>query len=399
MKDKTFRLWPFQDWELEQQQAWLSDMAQRGWHLHSPGPGLASFRKDKAADMRYRCEVAAEENMEQIELYQAAGWEYVGRRNSVLIFRAPVDEQIPEIHTDSAEQAPTLRLLMRNLWLTLLPFIVLATVALGAGGSPGFVEKRLLEANWLDLLSILFLLYVFVSSLRGLFHTAGLIRKLKSGRPLANNVPYQQVLRRRQLLGPAILLLAVVLLASQIGGRIYEAQTSNFPPIPVGELPMARLSQLLDAAGYSEYHPSLAGTFLSESVKGDVFNYFRERTSLLFPVQQELSEVYDVPGVPAPDSPEGHYRPTLVTRRYVARTPALARLLAQQLARGKERELFRMKDLQPTELPGVDAFWRKNAENAHAFIIVKDCVILDVFYSGMEPVAQLIELQLAQLPG
>ncbi len=397
MKDRVRRLlWPFQDWELEQQQAWLADMAKQGWHLRSTGPGLASFRKGEQANVRYRCEIAPDANQEQIELFQAAGWEYVGRRNCVLVFRAPVDEQIPEIHTDSREQAPTLRLLVRNLLVSLLPFLVLTVIVLGPGSSPDFVEQQLLEANWLDLLSLSFLLYVFVISLRGLFHTAGLIRKLKRGRSLENNVPYRTVLRRRQLVVPVMLLMAVALIASHIGARISDAQSTNFPPIPERELPMVRLSQLLDQAGYTEYHRSRTGTFLAERVKGDVFNYYRERGNLLFPVQQKMSEKFDVPGVAAPDQPT--YSPILITRRFEARNPDLARLLAEQVASREKADIFRMTNLQPAELPGVDGFWRQDEGEAHAFVLLKGNVVVDVYYNGIDPIEQLIELQLAKLP-
>ena len=97
-------MWLFEDWELEQQQAWLSDMARQGWHLHRLKP-LVTFTKGTPAHMRYRCDVAEADNDEQLALYAAAGWEYVGRRRNTQIYRAPEDASIPEIYTDSSEQA------------------------------------------------------------------------------------------------------------------------------------------------------------------------------------------------------------------------------------------------------------------------------------------------------
>lgn len=395
MKDKLRRLWVFHEWELEQQQAWLSDLAAQGWHLKSPRPGLASFLRGEPARMRYRCEIAAEENPEQIELYQAAGWEYVGRRANVLIFRAPMDDQIPEIHTDSREQALTLRLLKRNLWISLAGAAIWFMAIICGLRCPQFVSSQLLSADWLDLVGVLFVVHIFFQYLRGMFHLARLAGKLRQGRPLEHSVPYQQVLRRRQLIVPVTLLLAVLVITGSIVPRLFGVQATGFPPIPGGELPMARLSQLLEQAGYTEYRTSLSGAFLAERVGGDVYNYYRVRSSLLVPVQQQLGEKLDVPGVAASDEPT--YSPLLITRRYEARTPGLARLLATQLAAREESDLFYMANLQPAVLPGADGFWRRDIDGSHAFILLKGNLVIDVFYSGLEPIEQLIDLQLAKL--
>ncbi|MGI6344582.1 MAG: DUF2812 domain-containing protein [Bacillota bacterium] len=124
-------LWWFEEWELEEMQNWLSEMAQQGWHLES-GDGRASFRQGSRQRVRYRCEYGDVEGLpaEQLEIYAAAGWEYVRQHGHVHIFRAPDDQSIPEIHTEVASRLRMLRPLARNLILSALLFVAWVTLSL-----------------------------------------------------------------------------------------------------------------------------------------------------------------------------------------------------------------------------------------------------------------------------
>ena len=67
--------------------------------------------------MHYRIEVTPKNviNDEQIDLYEANGWDYVTSVQNFHVFSSPVERNAPEIHTDPAEQSYTLHQLNEKL--------------------------------------------------------------------------------------------------------------------------------------------------------------------------------------------------------------------------------------------------------------------------------------------
>jgi hypothetical protein len=387
VRRKLRRIWPFEDWELEQQQAWLADMASQGWHLSGLRP-LATFVKGDPARMRYRVDISDSEDAEQIALYEAAGWEYVGRRLNVQIFRAPTDASIPEIYTDEVEQAATLRLLNRNLWASLLfPAIYLTTLAIGLFYSHQLIVAVVLKFGWMHLLGAALLTYSAVQSLRGLLHITRLRSRLLRGQGLGST-PYQRLLGRRSAIIPAFILLGTLFIGLSLYGR-FAGGNSRFPPIPSAELPMARLSDLLQQAGYQQFRHSDQAAWLYERAGGDVLNYYRKQSSLLVPVQEELREKMEVVGYPEHSA----FSPMMSTARYVAQAPAIARLLAEGMA-ARKPDVFQLGQLSPATLEGVDGFWLRSEDNVHGFILLKGNVVVDVYYQGLEPLEQVLGLHL-----
>ncbi|MGI6364796.1 MAG: DUF2812 domain-containing protein [Bacillota bacterium] len=112
-----FRFWFLFSWQIGQIQAWLEAMAARGWHLSRFGDFLAVFRQGPPGEVRYRCDCFKFRNPElrdKIDLYAAAGWQYLGSRGETHIFRAE-DPAAPEIHTDPQEYISATTRLRRGL--------------------------------------------------------------------------------------------------------------------------------------------------------------------------------------------------------------------------------------------------------------------------------------------
>ena len=291
--------------------------------------------------------------------------------------------------SDSSEQAFTLRLLTRGLWQStaaILGFLSLFILTLLA--SDGHVAL-LLSARWLDVLALLLLMQMLWVSLLGLVHLARLRGKLQRGQPLTDIASHKGRHRYRHLMVPTILLIAVIVLVGNVQGRIERLRQPRFPPITVSELAVPRLGDLLEQAGYTEYGPSQTGAFLYESAGGDVYNYYREKASLFVPSQQEIREKLDVPAARWADGTL--YSPIMQVTRYRARWPSLARQLAAGLAHQKT-DLFRLGELKASSLPGIDGYWQRSQGNTHAFILVKGNVVFEVFYHGLEPFEQVLEL-------
>ena len=94
----------FWAWQDEKEEAWLSEMAQEGWHLLHPGfPGFYTFQQGEPAEMVYRLDFITSkvDREEYYQLFTDAGWELVGEMMGWQYFRKvarPGEE--PQIYTD-----------------------------------------------------------------------------------------------------------------------------------------------------------------------------------------------------------------------------------------------------------------------------------------------------------
>ena len=94
--------WPWQD---DREEAWLSEMSARGWHLAAMGwPSRYIFVAGEPRRDIYRLDwqdASRKEMSNYVQLFQDAGWEHVGSRSGWQVFRRPDEHgQAPEIFTD-----------------------------------------------------------------------------------------------------------------------------------------------------------------------------------------------------------------------------------------------------------------------------------------------------------
>ncbi len=382
------RFWWFEEWQLEEQESWLSDQARRGWHLEGTRP-WATFRQGPPQEMRYRCEVATDEDEERMEIYRAAGWEYVGRRNGLQIYRAAVDADIPEIHTDQATLAGTIRRL--QLRLLLGAGLLLAQLALGVafsrfGGRLPLIF--LLGLRYSTLLILGFLLYFLGVQVFGVIHLSRLISRLRRGQPPRHQVNY----RRARRFSAANALFLAVTLTALLGSR-FTGSGNSFPPIPTGELPMVRLTQIMDTANRA-WQRSDWGDSVRERAQGDVFNYYRSEWSLLVPEQLRLHEKLTVVGEQGPDGEA--YEPWLQSAFYHARTPAIAHAVGTGLLYQGPFGLTR-----PHSDPAVPSLvfssaeanlWLHVGQDAQEFILQHHNQVWHVFYRGHSEIQDILKL-------
>lgn len=134
----------FWAWNDEQEEAWLTDMARKGWHLCEPGVfGFYTFERGAPHNVVYRLDfkTAGKDREEYPQLFADAGWEHVGEMGGWQYFRKEAPEgETPEIYTDTSSkihkyQRPFLFLVI------LLPIwsVTLSTV----GGGPTDLMKAL----------------------------------------------------------------------------------------------------------------------------------------------------------------------------------------------------------------------------------------------------------------
>ena len=99
---RKFRwFWPWQD---ENEEIWLREMSQGGWHLDSVGIlGQYTFVEGQPQDYVYRLDYInpGKDKPSYLQLFRDAGWEHVGEMFNWQYFRRQAQEgEMPEIFTD-----------------------------------------------------------------------------------------------------------------------------------------------------------------------------------------------------------------------------------------------------------------------------------------------------------
>lgn len=124
MTDRIHRMAPCSQYDISGTQAWIEDMAQKGWFLEKDGVflGLFSFQRGEPKTIRCRLEATTtnggifsdyrEPDPEAEALTREMGWVWTGRRGQFHIYITD-DPAAPELHTDPRVQAMTIRALTK----------------------------------------------------------------------------------------------------------------------------------------------------------------------------------------------------------------------------------------------------------------------------------------------
>jgi hypothetical protein len=129
MKSETMHKFKwFWAWQDEKEEAWLSQMAQSGWHLQSPSwPGYYEFAAGEPRNDVYRLDYItnSKDYQNYLQLFKDAGWEHLGQMGGWQYFRktAQGDER-PEIYTDNASKATKYQRLLTILIVFLPVFMM-----------------------------------------------------------------------------------------------------------------------------------------------------------------------------------------------------------------------------------------------------------------------------------
>ena len=132
MKNQTMRKFKwFWAWQDEKEEAWLTEMAQAGWHLHAlAGPTLYDFTAGEPRRDVYRMDYITDRKDYQnyLQLFRDAGWEHLGEMGGWQYFRKTAKEgEQPEIYTDNASKATKYQRLLTILIVFLPIFMALIT--------------------------------------------------------------------------------------------------------------------------------------------------------------------------------------------------------------------------------------------------------------------------------
>lgn len=368
------KLWGFFSWQVEEVESWLMDMAAKGWHLSHTGTLFAVFTKGEPEHVRYRCDCFKHRNpelYERVNIYKAAGWDYVCSRGDVHIFRAPAVSSVPEIHSDPQESQSNdaLRKLLTGSIALLAAWKVVIIMYLLRSGSSHLLSL-LLADSILSWVMIPFSIYGLFFSLWHIGRSLLVLARARKGQ-LYSHKPYRAAQWVNQAGGVLLVAFFISLFAE------FAFVTPVFKhSLPEGGIPSVRIAQLLPEADVVTLWTS-----------------YSTDSSLLVPEQWGFNESARVKGVHWPGGSK--YEPTLQVDGYKARTDWLARQLAKTLAR-------EAADLLPSKLSTgmllnraqvkdspFAALWYFYVPMNQEIIALQGEYVIHVKYDGMEQIEGL----------
>lgn len=367
-KEIVYRLVPCPCYEVEACESWLTDMAAQGLFVEKLGRTLARFRRGLPQTVRYRLTAArlkgswldvvpSEPLSTEKALYAEYGWEFICSQQEFFLY-ACRDPQAPELHTDPAVQALSLKMARKSAWWALLGGLAVLAVQYFLNGR-GRLARLLVEMPLLSLCMYLYLFGVLFLAARDLYHILRLSRRLGRGyAPDHRKNWHPTAWTYRISHGITLCSFSLVLLLTF--GNF--AQASSNQPITnyQGPLPFATLQDLTD------------GTLVQDE---DGYNTLERRHSLLAPTILEYRES----GVILLGE-EIPWDTSLTVQYYDTRSPWLAKLLVNDLH--QERSIL-AEELQPLpDLAGMDAAYAYSGKEGvfRQLILVQGRRVLSVLW-------------------
>ena len=190
--ETVYRLVPCPCYEVEACESWLTDMAAEGLFVEKLGRTLARFRRGTPCAVRYRLTAArlkggwldtvpTEPLSAEKALYSEYGWEFVCSQQEFFLYICR-DPQAPELHTDPAVQALSLKMARRSAWWSLVGGFAVLALQFFLNGR-GRLARLLVEMPLLSCCIYLCILGALFLAARDVYHIFRLSRRLRRGYP------------------------------------------------------------------------------------------------------------------------------------------------------------------------------------------------------------------------
>ncbi len=372
-------------WQIAEQEAWLSEMAAKGWKLTKMTRMTAHFRKAEPQNIIYKTDIFKEpisQNLKRLERYEKEGWKHVASRGHLHFFHNHAERSLKEIHIAPIHQAETVKLLKNSLktrayFIALLTLIGIALSVFMLSLDP--VSNYLNDEFLSPIIQIFFFIGINLLILKGLIHLNKLIKILHFNKRIQPAPDFRKKYWINKIIGLCIITFFTVFFIYEFSKAGNTTLANSFPPIPKEELPVIQMQDFTDSTKHEPY-------FYEEDVNRD--NYYSVNSSILVPKQFELNQVVEVEGEQWGNR-NRPYRPSLTSRKYIVLNEFLAKRLFQHLI-DWEKELRR-----------GDATVYKTADFDEMVVLEnsvlsrKDHTIYYVTYYGKEPVEKIVnELEL-----
>lgn len=366
-------------WEIEEHEAWFSDMAQKGWHLVKMNMWTAVFKKGEPEDANFRCDtfkVNHPVGNERIEQYQEAGWEHVASRNQLQVFKEMNGQTKPVDRTE------TIQAFKRNIDIRGIVTIVLTIILFGILIGKLQIDpiRNFIEEGFIESLVFIYLYsYICWMMIQGMIHLSKLEKRLQTGEA-SPKVDYKKKLKRKMITGTILQVVILAWVVSVFANLIEVITEERHPKIPSRDLPVVKMSDILN-------HSNFNRTTMNGLSEGNLLNYYTVNSSILVPNQYELHEDIEVPGVLEQDGTTT-YSPSLRSYRYDVRTAWLAKKFTNEL---REKNSRYNENYQLVQQSRFDELWISTEGRKSAFIARFENHVFYIVYYGKKPIEGIIE--------
>lgn len=285
---KIRRLNPMSYWLIGEHESWFSHMASKGYHLTKINQLFSTFEKQAPANMKYRIELVngTALSIEQIDLYEECGWDYITSSKLYHIFASPAERAAMEIYTDPTEQAITVDYLKKASKKNLLIFAITTVIMFLLLGGGLLVNDPFFY--WLvhgGMVMNFFLICIYgVNSIimfRAYKGLKQLAIQLEQGQQINHEAMWQRKFMKEWVWGVVFLAFVVWMVATP-WYSIYKMQSETLPEDTTSE-PILRMETLLDG----QYVRNEIDLFHDGS---DYNHYWEKEWSLLAPIMYETRQ-------------------------------------------------------------------------------------------------------------
>ncbi|ETA79634.1 DUF2812 domain-containing protein [Youngiibacter fragilis] len=97
-------------------EAWFHDMSMDGLHVRDFGYYYSAFEKGEPKDYRYSMDIMAKDpGKDELQVFSDCGWEHVGYRRDVHLFRTSGSSGARPLHTDMFDRSISIKRLQRKM--------------------------------------------------------------------------------------------------------------------------------------------------------------------------------------------------------------------------------------------------------------------------------------------
>lgn len=371
-RETVYRPVPCPCYEVEACESWLADMAARGLFVEKLGGTLARFHRGLPQTVRYRLTAArlkgswldsvpSEPRAEERTLYAECGWEFICSQQEFFLY-ACRNPQAPELHTDPAVQALSLKMARRSAWWALLGGIAVLAVQYFLNGR-GRLARLLVEMPLLSLYMYLYLFGALFLAARDLYHILRLSRRLRLGNAPDHRKNWHPAAWTYRIShGITVGAFSLVLLLAF--GNFVQASSNQPITNYQGALPFATLQDLAD------------GTVVRDE---DEYSTLEMRSSLLAPTILEYRESGKIL-----QGEKVMLETSLNIQYFDTRSPWLAQLLVNDLH--QERSILAGEPQPLPDLPGMDAAYAYSGKDGvfRQLILVQGYRVMCVLWTDYD---------------
>lgn len=291
----AYRLPPVRSYDIPGMESWLEERARQGLHLTADGffLGFAVMQKGEGRPSRYRLDArkprgifsdSGEADPAQVELAEDFGWEYVCRYSYFDIYRTD-DPNAPELHTDPALQALTLKRVEKELRFSLIWALVYWPLLYLARQGFFPLLSAIAVGSWFMLWLLVLAVDMILMPIVQIIRLSRFRKLLRSGEMPPREDGWKRRRMRylaRKLLRSALLLGFVLCFLIRLGTNTLTHE-EKLPLSQLEDIPFATLSDCFPE-----------GSYLREEEEQDPdsfsHNYFTRWSCLLAPDALKLCE-------------------------------------------------------------------------------------------------------------